>query len=413
MLIKISRILYLLLIVFVASIFIPKFYWLKFEKNIKRSMVYFSPVTHDFLIPKITGKELSYYDLKGNIYDRDNFERLTPLFSYRQLTSVGKLPDSLNGVSLDLETIRLNNFMLRVKPDEADVKPIQLFPLFESKSGRVRLEMPDDYFRITDRFEFIDCQNNSIDKEKSTLFTSALSKENFSFPATMIAGNPSFKKPFDEGYFVRDSKNKLFHIKMIKGKPFCKFTNIPDSLNIVYMNISEMPLREFYGYFFTKQGDAYFISYDNYKLIKLPIDNFDMKKDNFSIIGDQFYRTISLTSANDIRTIVTDRNYNVIARYKDSWPGNYEMPAGIVASWLFPFTLRLSDASSSFSNFYFRFSGISAYLVSFFFMVITYFVLRKRKISFRQGWIDLVIVLFSGVFGFLAVLLVKNIDNTN
>ncbi|MDR3668538.1 MAG: DUF4857 domain-containing protein [Ignavibacteriaceae bacterium] len=413
MLIKISRIVCLLLIVFVASIYIPKYYWLKFEKNIRRPMVYYSPVNHEFLISKLAGKEMFYVDRKGNKYDRDQFENLTPLLNYRQLISVGKLPDSLNGVALNIESIRLNNIMLRVTTDEIDVKPIQLFPLFESRSGRVRLEMPDDYFRITDRFEFLDCQTNSINQDKTNLFTDALSKEKFSFPAKMISGNPNYKKPFDEGYFVLDSKNKLYHIKMVKGKPLCVFTNIPDSLDIVYMNINETPLREFYGFLFTKQGEAYLISYDNYKLIKLPLDNFDMQKENFSVIGDMFYRTISLTSAKSIRTIVTDRNYRVVDRYEDFWPGNYEMPAGAVAATIFPFALRLGDASSSFSNFYFRFSGIQSLLISIVLTILTYLILRNRKISFKKGWFDLIIVLCTGIFGFIAVLLVKNIDNNN
>ena len=135
MLIKISRIVCLLLIVFVASIFIPKYYWLKFEKNIRRPMVYYSPVNHEFLISKLAEKELFYVDRKGNRYDRDQFEKLTPLMNYRQLVSVGKLPDSLNGVALNIETIRLNNIMMRITTDEIDIKPIPLFPMFESKSG--------------------------------------------------------------------------------------------------------------------------------------------------------------------------------------------------------------------------------------------------------------------------------------
>ena len=148
-------------------------------------------------------------------------------------------------------------------------------------------------------------------------------------------------------------------------------------------------------------------------IIKLPLDNFDMKKENFSLIGDQFYRTISLTSAKSIRTIVTDRDYKVIDRYEDSWPGNYDMPAGTVASVLFPFTLKFGDASSSFSNFYFRFSGPLTLLVSFFLTIVAYFILRNRKISLKQGWFDLILVMISGIFGFIAILLVKNIDNNS
>jgi len=251
-------------------------------------MVYYSPVSHEFLASKMTGNDFYYIDRKGNKYDRDQFENLTPLLNYRQLVSVNNLPDSLNGVALNLETIRLNNIMLRVTTDEIDVKPIQLFPMFESRSGRIKLEMPDDFFRIADRFEFINCQTNSVNQEKSNLFTAALAKENFSFPAIKIAGNPTNKKLFDEGYFVLDSKNQLFHIKMVKGKPFCVNTNMAGSLDVAFMSISEMALREFYGMIFTKQGEVYLISYDNYNLVKLPLENYNIKKDNFSFFGDSF-----------------------------------------------------------------------------------------------------------------------------
>ena len=83
----------------------------------------------------------------------------------------------------------------------------------------------------------------------------------------------------------------------------------------------------------------------------------------------------------------------MVDRYENSWLDNKEMPAGIIASWIFPFTLRLDDASSSFSNFYFRFSGLQALLVSFLLTIITYVILRNRKISLKQGWLDLIIVL--------------------
>ncbi|MDR3610389.1 MAG: DUF4857 domain-containing protein [Ignavibacteriaceae bacterium] len=413
MFIKLSRILYLVLIVFVASIFLPKYYWLKFEKNIRRPMVYYSPVINEFLVSRLVGNEMFYVDRYGKKYDRDQYEKLTPLLNYRQLISVGKLPDSLKGEPLNVDDIRINNIMGKVSPEQMDYKPIQLFPLLESKSGRVKLEMPDDYFRITNRFEFIDCQSNICNENKSNLFTAALTAQNFAFPAVMVAGNPTNKKAFDEGYFVLDSKNQLYHIKMVKGKPFCVNTNIPSSLDIAFMNISEMPLREFYGLIFTRQGEVYLISYDNYKLIKVPLENYDIRKQNFLMIGDQFYRTFSLVSATDVHTIVTDRNYKVVDRYQESWLGNNELMAGKVSTWLFPFTLRLNDSDSSFANFYFKFSGLQSIWLTLILVIVSYFILRHRKISVKKGWIDLIIVLLSGIFGFIAVLLVKNIDNTN
>jgi len=410
MLVKFSRIFFLLLIVFVASIFIPKYYWMKYEKNVKAPAVFFSPVINQFLIRKQTSLEKFCADPKGKEYSREEFETLMPLLNYRQLVLEDKLPDSLHGEPLILDKIRINNITLKIYPADIDFSQIQLFPMFESRSGRVRLEMPDDYFRIAKRMEFIDCATNRIDKRKSLCFTTYLNVKHFSFPAKMIAGNPTTKKAFDEGYFVLDSKNNLFHIKMIKGKPFCVNTNIPNNLDIAFMRVMEMPLKEYYGVIITKPGDVYLISYDNYKLIKLPLTGYDIEKDVFALMGDQFYRTISLISSNNIRTIVTDRNYSIVDRYEDTWKDNNDLTAGVVASYVFPFTLTLNDINSSFSNFFFKLSGFQSLIGNLVLSILTIFILRNRKIQLIKGWFDILLVLFTGVFGFIAVLLVKNVD---
>lgn len=410
MLIKFSRIFYLLLIVFITSIFIPKYYWMKFEKNIKAPAVFYSPVIDQFLIRKLTNMEKFCADPKGNVYTREDFERLMPLLNYRQLVVENKLPDSLHGEPLILEKIRLNNFSLRIYPGDIDFNQIQLFPMFESRSGRVRLEMPDDYFRISERMEFIDCATNSVDQKKSLCFTTYLNAKHFTFPAKMIAGNPTTKKAFDEGYFVVDAKNNLFHLKMIKGKPFCVNTNIPADLDIAYMKIMEMPLKEFYGYIFSKSGDVYLISYNNYKLIKLPLKGYEFDKDIFAISADQFYRTISLISSNKIRTVVTDREYNIKDLYEESWKDNSESRAGVAAAYIFPFSLKINDINSSLSNFYLKFSGLRSIVGMVIFTLLSYIILLKRKISLKKGWFDLVLVLFTGIYGFIAILLVKNVD---
>src|SRR3989339_1094424 len=107
MLVKFSRIIFLLLIVFVSSIFIPKYYWMKFEKSIRTPAVFFSPVTDQFLIRKSTDLEKFCSDPTGKQYTREDFERLMPLLNYRQLVLENKLPDSLHGEPLIIEKIRL------------------------------------------------------------------------------------------------------------------------------------------------------------------------------------------------------------------------------------------------------------------------------------------------------------------
>jgi len=384
---------------------------MKFEKNIRAPQIYFSPVTKDFLIrdPNIT--EIIYTDSPGHKYNRDDFENLMPLLNYRQLVVDNKFPDSLNGEKLEIDKIRLNNIMMRIYPGEIDATLIQLNPMLESKSGKIRLEMPDDFFRITKRMEFINCNSNKIEEDKSQLFTTALLEKQFAFPAKLIGGNPTTKKAFDEGYFVLDSKNQLFHIKMQKGKPFCVNTNIPSNLDVAYLKIMEMPLREFYGFLLTTSGEAFLISYDRYKLIKLPLEGFNIKEKTFAFFGDQFFRTISLIGKCNVRTVVTDRNYNIVKVYENKWEGNKELSAGVLAAYLFPFTLSFTDLNSSLSNFYFETSGIHGIILSVLLSVITVLLLKKRSIKLSDAWFDLVLVLVTGIFGFIAVSFVKNVEN--
>jgi len=198
---------------------------------------------------------------------------------------------------------------------------------------------------------------------------------------------------------------------MQKGKPFCVNTNIPSNLDVAYLKIMEMPLREFYGFLLTTSGEAFLISYDRYKLIKLPLEGFNIKEKTFAFFGDQFFRTISLIGKCNVRTVVTDRNYNIVKVYENKWEGNKELSAGVLAAYLFPFTLSFTDLNSSLSNFYFETSGIHGIILSVLLSVITVLLLKKRSIKLSDAWFDLVLVLVTGIFGFIAVSFVKNVEN--
>ena len=78
----------------------------------------------------------------------------------------------------------------RYTPKRLDAPAPTLWPLLESQSGKVNLAMPEDYFRIEKRMEFIVARTNEINEEKSRLFTEALTAEGFIFPANTEIGHP-------------------------------------------------------------------------------------------------------------------------------------------------------------------------------------------------------------------------------
>ncbi|MBI5474764.1 MAG: DUF4857 domain-containing protein [Ignavibacteriae bacterium] len=411
-LIKIGRALLLLVIAAVAAIVVPYYYWLAFDVRIPITGARYSPVTDKLILTRATEKETKYVDVDGKSYTRDEFERLTPLLNYRQLAMAGTMPETLRGVPIDVKEVALNNLLVRGVPEYLDVPQIPLFPMLESQSGRAKLEMPDEFFRIGQRMEFLDAKTNRVNEERSVLFTQALQETGFAFPAKHIDGNPTTRKAFDEGYFVVDAADHLFHIKQVKGRPYCASIKTPDDLRIRYMIIQEFALREFYGIIIAEDGRVYLISYSGYKLIALPIPAYDPSTTTLMVQGDFFFRTISLTSPGNLNVTVTDRNYNVVDSYKESWPTKFERPPGIIASYLFPFTVSLSDWSSSFLNLYVRCShwaglvGIALSLV----IILTIWFVRKKKIATR--WFDLLVVAGTGVFGLIAVLLIGGVDDS-
>jgi hypothetical protein len=306
-------------------------------------------------------------------------------------------------VKLDLKVIALNNLFLRIMPADIGMPQIPLFPLFESRSGRVRLEMPETFFRITDRMEFIDAGTNAVQEDPSRMFTDTLRARGFQFPAKQIAGNPTTRKGFDEGYFVVDAADNVFHLKMVRGKPFCVKTGIPASPRILQMFIAETSLREYYGFIIGEDNSVSLISYDNYRLIRLPIERYDHRTCALFFGGDLFFRTITVQEDGRLETVVTDRSYAVKDTYTETWPTRKDATVGAVAAALFPFALHLEDDDSAFVDFYCAMGGLHALWVLLASVLILLVSIRLRKQSYKEHAADIVLVAVSGIFGLLAV----------
>jgi hypothetical protein len=414
MIAKISRILLLIIIIIVCAHFIPKFYWMKFEKSVRTPFISYSPIINDFIISKVSGEklvaEMTWKDSDGNYYTREEVDSLLPFMNYRQLVASNRMPDSVGGIPVPVDSVRFNGFSFRLSASKIKFREIQLYSLLESKSGRVKLEMPIDFFRINDRMEFIISATNKIDEEKSKIFTEALNNNGFQFPARIIAGNPTTRKPFDEGYFILDSKNDLYHVKMVEGQPFCVNTNIRDDLKIVHISAFEMSQREFYAYVVTEDNLVFLLSYDGYKMIQLPLENYDHQKDNLMIIGDLFYRTISIIRDNNIQVIVTNRSYKPVDSYFEKWESNEESTAGIAAAYIFPFAIDFNDYNSPNTHLFIDFSDSRSIILTLITVFIAFMIIRHRNQSISKSFVDLIIVLLTGIYGLIAITTIKNVD---
>ena len=409
MLIKTANLILILFIVLICSFYLPKYYWMKFDKKVNTPFYTYSIVLNDFVGRIHDGIKMNYFDTRGNKYTQEEADQLIPLITYRQLAVNGTMPDSLNGIKLNIKTVALNNIRFRLTPDLFSCPEIKLYPLLESNSNRIGLELLNYYFTIKRRMEIFNAFDNSVEENLSKEFTKALELQGFIFPAKHIWGNPTIMKPFDEGYFIQDSKFNLFHLKMSIGKPLIKKVDFPSNISIKSIVIREQLLKEFYGVIVSDNNQVYLITYDHYKLIKLPLENFDASNTILNVYGDLFNRNLALYSDTSYNILATDRNYKIIKTYSESWSSKFNIPIGELYEILFPFRVVFYE-NSTFFKFNFKFSSAITFIGSIFFLMLNTIIIKFKKKTIKQHIPDLLIILLTGIYGFIAVCLIKNIE---
>lgn len=404
---KISRYSLVFMTVIILAIAIPKLYWIIFEQPVQKPFIQYSCINNDFLIYR-SGEKI-WEDTKGTRYTRDEYEQKLPLFFFKQLYTSGTLPDSVNNLPLDMKALAREKSFFRLRPAEINAPQPSLFPLFESRSGRALLEWPNDFFRITWRIEFIDAAINSIEEEKSQMFSAALYHKGFVFPAKIISGIATFKKSCDEGYFLVDSKNQLFHLKMVIGKPYVKKIELSDGLIVRHISCVDFKSKAFYAYLFSDKGEIYTINQDDYKLVKWPVEGYDLLCSDLKIYGDLFNYTLVIEAYDRVKVIALDKKYQLVNSYTEKWKTKEDWTSGKVFASVFPAEVSLTSEKSKFIRFYFTLSkGVNWLIVNFILASIHLLWLFRRKKQFKNHFIDLVTVLVCGIYGFLAVHFYRN-----
>lgn len=405
---KISRYILVFIAILASAVALPQLYWLAFEKPIHAPFVMYSCIDHDFMIQRF-GQGAVRQDNRGNQYTRDEFELKLPLFYIRQLLISGTMPDTINGVAMDVHEISKARSFFRYRPNVMIAPDPGLYPLFESESGRASLEMPLDYFRIKQRMEFINAKDNQTDERKSQMFTSVLQNRGFDFPAKMIAGIPTTRKTCDEGYIVIDGKDQMFHIKMIEERPYVKAVEVPDNLKFKHIACVDFKDKKYYSYLITTNNEVYILTQDEYELIKLPVEGFNAEKEELRIYGNLFYYTIILKGENYIKVTVLDDQYNKIDEYNETWTKRSERIEGKVFSYIFPAQINMVNKESSFTNFYLEKSkGYSWLLLNMLFMIVHFGIIRRGGLKLWKNLLDFAVIAVTGIFGFLAVNFFQN-----
>ena len=390
-------------------VILPWLFWLTFEKPIRAPFVMYSCVDDCFMI-KGTENGVHYsINEDGKEYTRDEFEQKLPLLNIRQLIMSNTMPDTIKGFAMDPHVISIARSFYRYKPEAMKAPKPGLYPLFESESGRAKLEMPLDFFRITSRMEFLDADENTINEEKTALFTGALQHFGFDFPAKMIEGIPTTRKSCDEGYFAVDNSDQIFHIKMEEGRPYVQKVENPDGLLFKYIACVDFRNKLFYSYLIGQDNSIYILTQDDYKLVKLPVDGFNADNEELRIYGDLFNYNVIMLGKYHVKVVVLNDKLEKVDEYLKTWENRSVRPEGVAFSFLFPAQLNLTDKYNSFIDFYFHFTKGFYWLILNVLLILAHLlIIIKRKEKPTYHLIDFGIILITGLFGFIAVNIFPN-----
>ncbi|MDA3854587.1 MAG: DUF4857 domain-containing protein [Bacteroidales bacterium] len=404
---KLSRYILVITAILSTSIVLPELYWMAFDKPIKTPYVQYSCMINDFMIRNVD--EGTFTDDQGNAYTRAEYESSLPLMYSRQLIINEQFPDTLLGVNIDLRAFTKARSYTKIYPADLNTPLSQLYPLFESESGRAKLVFPDDFFRITWRMEFITANTNTIDEEKSRMFSAALYQKGFQFPAKFIAGIPTVLKKSDEGYLLIDKDEQLYHIKSIKGLPFVKRVDLTKGLKFKYIHCVDSKEKLFYAYLIAQDNSIYTLTQDNYKLVRWPIEDYIAEEHELKIQGDYFNYNLTLLSDKMQKTYALNRNIKVVDMYEYKWVPKRERSVGKISASLFPFEFSLTHPNSNFIKLYPTLpKGYVWILINLLFVGIQLIIIRKRQTKLFNQILDLLIVTVTGIFGFIAVNIFPN-----
>lgn len=382
---------------------LPDLYKIVTDEAPEYPLSFYSSVSNKFCSFKFTDKGLIRTDVDDKIYTQKQFDSLLPMVYTNQLIYDRRMPKSINGVDVNIQKIRMSNFAYRYKPQAYQKPSIKLYPLFESMSDRVDLAAPGDVFRLTDAVEFIDIQQNRIKAEKSTSYNKLLFNSGFIGPAKRVAGIPTTRKNYDEGYFIIDNTNALFHMKRVNGKPFIRNVNIDKSIRVEYFEATDYPNKDFYGFLFDTVGQMYILTTDNYKLVKIGIPPINLTNTTVSIRANMFYWNIHVKTKSSKISYAVDANTKTYVDSIESLNGNNH------SYWIeniLPFSINLKSRNDGYIKCRISNNFPIAFFFNIFFVLVYLLIFRKSKLE--NNIIVSLWVCITGIYGFIACILFKS-----
>ncbi len=404
----VSRYSLVLLTVVALAYLLPVAFDTVFPRQSTNPLLLYSPVLSQFIYQESLGNhQFRYQDEAGQTYSRSAFEQQLPFLYYRNLELKGLLPSSIGGQTFDAETIKAERHAITIHSRRlrGHFPLLDLYPLFNNDPQIAIMPFPEDVFRFTNQaMEFINADHNRIDRELTESFTTALRAVNFVFPATLIGGNPTNLKPYDDGYFIRDRSGHVFHVRRVLNQPEVIKTPIDPDLDILDIIVSEHHRRELHGTIITTAGEVYLISREAYHLTPLPIPAYDPGSMDFKLLIDPLHRTVTISNDLAVHGVVMDTAYRPLRTFTVLNTDLTPAPVLLLREFLLPFEITLASPYRGQAAPHLVPGGPWS-LAGLFAALGLSFILRQRLPRRSSHWSDLAIIAVTGFYGLVAVYL--------
>ena len=168
--------------------------------------------------------------------------------------------------------------------------------------------MPSDAFRLSDGgIEFIDMASNRIDTAKSRRFTQTMLRKGVHFPVGEVSGNPTARKEYDEGYVLLDADRRLFHLKMVQGRPYVRAVELPEGVRPRHLFITEFRGRQTLALLTDDAHRLYAVTMPGYAVRPVGRVRFDPERESMTIIATLMHWTVGVENGR------TERLYAIAA----------------------------------------------------------------------------------------------------
>ncbi len=247
------------------------------------------------------------------------------------------------------------------------------------------------------RLEAVDVRINSKDVVVGSQLNEELKKAGFKHGAKAYFLNPSIMKGFDEGGFLIDSDDKIFHLKFKDGKFSAVDTKIkkPGIVNIV---VIENERREFYAVLIAKDGLG-LISYDNYAYVPLPSVGYDYAASDLYLKITPEYKMLAFSDEEAIYTYVTNLKYEL--EKQNFTRTSKPISDRALKRYVFPFEAHIAQKEGAYRFEFKNFAPQSVFVSLILAFAFFAYNLRFYK---RRVILESAFVLIFGIYGFIAMI---------